>query len=35
MTTTQSVTHDTMAGEDEVVVAPNQREDSIKTPPWI
>jgi multiple sugar transport system permease protein len=35
MTTTQSVTHDTRAGEDEVVVAPNQRDDSIKTPPWI
>ena len=35
MTTTQSITHDTMAGEDEAVVAPNQRDDSIRTPPWI
>ncbi len=35
MTTTQSVTHATMAGEDEAVVAPNQREDNINTPPWI
>ena len=35
MTTTQSLTHDTMAGEDEAVVAPDQREDNIKTPPWI
>ena len=35
MTTTQSITRDTMAGEDEAVVAPNQREDNIKTPGWI
>ncbi len=35
MTTTQSRTPDTMAGEDEAVVAPNEREDNVKTPPWI
>jgi multiple sugar transport system permease protein len=35
MTTTHSVTHDPRAGEDEAVVAPNQRDDSITTPPWI
>jgi multiple sugar transport system permease protein len=27
--------HVTASGEDEVVVAPNEREDNIKTPPWI
>jgi multiple sugar transport system permease protein len=27
--------HATASGEDEVVVAPNEREDNIKTPPWI
>jgi len=31
----QTATHATAPGEDEVLVAPNERDDAIKTPPWI
>src|SRR4051812_36966309 len=31
----QTATHATAPGEDEVLVAPHERDDSIKTPPWI
>jgi multiple sugar transport system permease protein len=31
----QTATHATAPGEEEVLVTPNERDDTIKTPPWI
>ena len=33
--TAQALAHETMSGDDEVVVAPSQRDDHINTPGWI